>query len=257
MLEQKKKQAILFLTNKSDDLIIGLFDDLIKDVGELFDVIILYHKTTDIPESVTKRPHFPFTNENIYTDLGFPVYIDNNFFNGCGHFPLFWFMLNNKEYSHYWLIEDDVRFTGNWKDFFVTLPDNYDFLTSLIRYENQDSNWYWRYSFLFEDGTVVPDSYMQKVASFNTIYRLSNEAMVFLVEKYRVDHFRGHHELTMATLLYNNNFKLGDFGEQGDFVMPELVKPFYNYKTNLFRPPFRSLEELTIQNYIFHPVKST
>lgn len=256
-MQKKSNQVILFLTNKSSKDVLDSYDKLVLDAESNFDIIILYHQTIpEIPNEIKTRPHFVFTDNNIYDDLGFPVYCGRIFFNGCGHFPLFWFMKNNPDYEHYWVIEDDVRFTGNWMTLFGHMPYDYDFISSHLRLESRDSGWAWINSFLYENGQEVPDNEYQKVASFNTIYRLSNKAMKYLAEKYSIDKYRGHHELTMATLLYNNNFKIGDFGPVGgNFMIPNLPYPYYTADTNRFRPIFVNLNELVELNTIYHPIK--
>ena len=63
---------------------------------------------------------------------------------GSNHFPLLKFFKENLGYDYYWLVEDDVRFSGEWRTFFDSFAFNSsDFLSSFIETKAENPNWYW------------------------------------------------------------------------------------------------------------------
>lgn len=256
-MPESKKQVILLLTNKSIDPIIELYDKLLNEVGDRFDVKFLFHNNEEsVPQPILERDHFQFSNEDIYRKLGYSVLFDENFLNGNAHFPTFWFMQNNPDYDYYWLIEDDVIFTGNWNTFFDTIPDEYDYVTAYLKYFEDEPDWHW-FNFFYKGNSDIPKKEFVLVGAFSPLYRLSNKAIKYANSKY-LEGYRAHFELSISTLLYNGNFKLGDFGAESRFVMPGFINRFYRYnETYRYRPEQTNNVEEMLPNMLYHPVKYT
>lgn len=126
-------------------------------------------------------------------------------------------------YRYYWVIEYDVRYSGNWTDFFAAFAENpADFLTSHIRTYAQEPNWYWWA--LHHPNQIVKA--WSRVRSFNPIYRISGAAVDFL-HACLADGWSGHSEVLMPTLLHHGGHHIEDFGGNGPFVVAENVNRFY------------------------------
>ena len=134
------------------------------------------------------------------------------------HFPVLDFYLSHRGYEAYWIVEYDVRYTGEWESFLHSFGSlDHDLITSHIRRFAQEPRWPW-WGSLHHPTQIVPQD--QYVRSFNVIYRVSNRALEFLHQA-QLDGWRGHPEVSFPTLLSNNGFSLLDFGGSGEFSPPQ------------------------------------
>jgi hypothetical protein len=170
---------------------------------------------------------------------------------GSAHFPLMLFFVDHPNYNYYWIIEGDVRFSGNWRTFFdafSTFDD--DFLASHVGNYYTDPSWYW-WSHLWHPGRRIPLGC--RIRSFNPIYRISRRALQYL-HKSQCQGWCGHFEVLIPTLLDRGGFKLGDFGGTGPFVAAGGENRFYTEHTLRHRPIFPVIGER--KNTLYHPVKT-
>ena len=145
-------------------------------------------------------------------------------------------------------MEDDVRFSGDWKDFFDSFASSTsDFLSSVIETKAENPNWYW-WASLKTGNEVIAEEKLLK--AFNPIYRLSRQALACIDAYLRIG-WMGHHEVLLPTLLYNKGFLVEDFGGVGAFVCPENKAKFYNDTSMRIAPVLPDDRK----NYLFHPVK--
>lgn len=152
------------------------------------------------------------------------------------------FCLTHPEYSHYWVIDHDVRFTGNWNDFLVSFSrNNADLLATYVSkygarrwHVDVEENW-WAWS----DTNLDLDN-QEKTRAFFAIYRFSKQALEFLDEQY-LSGTRGFCEMIIPTLLDRGGFKIDDIGSA-----------WYNRDTfNYFG---RRLAAGPAVNMLYHPV---
>lgn len=260
------KEVVLYLTDKINDKIIDNFIKLKNDVENDYDVLILFHNHQDneIPKELNNYNHFIFTDDDIYNKLGYKPFMGKRFMPGNSHFPIFYFFNSyNIKYEHYWRIENDAIFTGNWRDLLTDIPQEYDFVASHIQRHNEfNESWFW-FSSTFNK---LPKD-LELFKSFAPVLRLSNKAITHLDNTYKIG-YCGHFELTIPTFLYNYGFKLGDFGGYGEFLIPTIKEKYYdkigitnedihNYSnyTFRFRPTFVFQNELVLKNKLYHPYK--
>ena len=256
-----QKQVFLVLTNKINKPLLKHFNNVQQSAKEFGDAYILLHRNeeTAFPSFLNKADIFTFS-DSILKSLGYyPLY--ETLVPGSNHFPLLDFYKKNPYYDHYWLLEDDVRFSGSWNYLFSTFAAfyEYDFLASYIRKYHEEPNWYW-WSSLYHNEIFIP--FEERYKSFNPIYRLSNSALAHLCSMLG-NKWIGHHEVLIATLLYRSNFKLLDFGGEGRFVLNGFENKFYiahdcktlsAESTLRFRPV--RYQEGSNPNKIYHPVKA-
>lgn len=264
-MNNRNKNVILYLTDFLNDEVIKRYLILKEQINKYYDVIILYHKHDDveIPKEIYKYDYFIFSDDDIFNKLGYIPFKDNNFIPGNAHLPIFYFMKHYyKKYKYYWRIENDVYYNGDWLMFINDIPDEYDYVASHIELlSNKNKKW----NHFNSPYNILPDNII-KIKSFAPILRLSYdtfECLDLLFKKYT-----GHFELTIPSFLYTNGFKLGDFGGEGGFVIPNMNNKYYNkyYEiddngvnfsyinyTLRFRPLFKS--NIFLENKIYHPVK--
>ena len=230
------KQCFLLLTDFINDKIYEKYYNIKLATQNLGDAFILFHNKT---EQLVSSEVFEFT-DSVLHELNYNPICENVLIPGSNHFPLLKFYLDNPEYSHYWLIENDVEFTGDWNKLFEYVKNiEYDFISSFVGTYEEKTNKDW----LWWKAVVSPENIHKQylTASFNPIYSLSNKASSILHEALQ-NGWKGHHEVIMATLFKSKNLIIKDFG-----------KKFYTDKTHLYRPIFKQAGEL--KNKIYHPVK--
>ncbi|MDD1684075.1 MAG: DUF3405 domain-containing protein, partial [Methanoregula sp.] len=178
------------------------------------------------------------------------------------HFPILDFYLHHPEYDYYWVIEFDVRYTGDWGSFLRPYSaSGHDFVTCHIRYFYEEPCWWWWDSLHHPVKTFERTGYIR---SFNVIYRISNRALA-LIHGALQDGWRGHPEVLLPTILYNSGCTLLDFGGNGTFVLPGSENKHYTsgstrdgvpnpFCTLRWRPS--TVTAGIRRNKLYHPVKS-
>lgn len=243
------KQAVLYLTTKSNEWTLSSFHALEQSLQGKADVYFAYHQQGDVlPVSLQNIENlFVFTSD-VLKELGYTPIERGKLVPGSNHFPLLKFYKENQGYDYYWLVEDDVRFSGEWKDFFGSFAScTSDFLSSVIETKAENPTWYW-WTSLKTGNEVIAEEKLLK--SFNPIYRLSSQALACIDAHLRIG-WMGHYEVLLPTLLYNKGFLLEDFGGEGTFVRPENNAKFYDDTSMRIAPVLPDDRK----NYLFHPVK--
>jgi hypothetical protein len=180
---------------------------------------------------------------------------------GSGHLLLLDFFLSYPYYHSYWFVEYDVRYTGQWEEFFGLYgTSSPDLLTAHIRHFVDEPLWPWWPTFGHPNIKLPVRCWIR---SLNVIYRASGRALQFLDRILRHG-WHGHHEVLIPTLLHSAGFSLLDFGGQGDFVDPSMLNSVYTSSgsksgylsllgTIRFRPG--RLRAGTKKGMLYHPVK--
>jgi len=192
-----------------------------------------------------------------FPDLGYPTLYPNTLVPGSNHFILLDFFRKN-HYDHYWNIEYDVSFTGDWKEFFEYFNrGDEDFVSSHIRFYEDEPMWFWWSS--LKCGAPVS----KKIRSFNPIYRISHRALE-LVDAGHKGGWSGHHECLIPTILFNSGMALRDFGGSGSFVRTEDKERFYVdssdyllHDASINATNLHSGFLTGVKDKLFHPVKPT
>lgn len=243
------KQAVLYLTTKSNEWTLSSFHALEQSLQGKADVYFAYHQQGDVlPVSLQNIENlFVFTSD-VLKGLGYTPIERGKLVPGSNHFPLLKFFKENQCYDYYWLVEDDVRFSGDWKDFFDSFASSTsDFLSSVIETKAENPTWYWWTSLKVGNEVIAEEKLLK---SFNPIYRLSSQALACIDAHLRIG-WMGHYEVLLPTLLYNKGFLLEDFGGEGTFVRPGNNARFYDDTSMRIAPVLPDNRK----NYLFHPVK--
>lgn len=151
------------------------------------------------------------------------------------------FYVKNPGYDYYWLIEYDVYFAGEWKDFFSRFSlNNADQITSAIKTPKDifgaqfvKPEWVWWHALNFEPPNLV--------GCFFPVNRFSNMALKTLLEAYGREFF-GYAEIFVPTIFFQCGLVLDDL-----YLYPDLCREDgFNYGGPVtIRPGF-----------IHHPVRS-
>ena len=243
------KQAVLYLTNKCNEWTLSAFHALEQSLQGKADVYFAYHRQGDVlPVALQNIENLFVFTLDVLNELGYTPIEKGKLVPGSNHFPLLKFYKENQGYDYYWLVEDDVRFSGEWKEFFDSFAScTSDFLSSVIETKAENPNWYWWSCLKTGNEAIAVDRLLR---SFNPIYRLSSQALACIDDHLRKD-WIGHHEVLLPTLLYNKGFLLEDFGGEGIFGRPENNAKFYDDTSMRIAPVLPDDRK----NYLFHPVK--
>jgi len=253
-------KAILFISHLVSPSICWTFRRLSRLHSASYDAIWLYDNSgASTPWPVRTTKHHTFSADHLINEAY--SFAAGHSLSSNTHFPVISFHEASTEYTHYWVIEHDVRFTGDWAVLFDSFEENdADFLTaSVSRYANAQE-------FVFWDSLSHPSAQIPKhkrIRSFNPIYRISAEALDFIIDAHR-NGWSGHQEVLLPTLLHKNGFTVEDFGGEGEFAPDDRRNVWYTSRnlnnfgvpdggTHRFRPRFWKAGSRP--NTIYHPVK--
>jgi len=248
------KEEVLLLTHKINGTILSGIEKLKSSRGNDRDLTILSQDKSTQIEGVNE---FIFKLDEL-EQLGYPM-IGQSVVPGHAHFPLMAYYLKQTEKSdYYWLIEYDVRYTGKWEQLFNNFSESSaDFISSYIYHYPDEPSFYWWG--LDNPGEEIP--LLNRVRSFNPIYRISARALNFLDSELKKG-WRGHYEVVIPTLLYHSDdFEILDFGGAGKFAKQR--NKFYTSRTDkhgkITSGTMRYIPAASSAgfrpNKIYHPVK--
>ena len=244
------KEIVLYLTDRKNRIAdrMPLQDSTLCTLAQ---GVLFHQRDTDYGSEICDGLYenvYPFTSDILF-DLGYKP-IGDSLVPGNAHFPVLGFYLKHPEFDYYWVVEDDVRFSGQWNEFFHAFDaDDADLIASYITRYADDKSWPWWHTFSSAaDKTISPDD---MVRSFHPIYRLSNRALQTLHEK-MTEEWHGHFEVLIPTVLSWAGLKLHDMRRNAPFSAENLSTDFYDEQT-LSHMPLRIQTER--ENMIYHPVK--
>lgn len=144
-------------------------------------------------------------------------------------------------YDHFWILENDVYYHGNIKEFFDIHAD-YDHDLLVPEYGLRHKDWCWLNG---TEGIRVTPTGVTAV-----IYRSSVRLMRFIVENVN-SRIKGHMEVILPHICTENEFSIQQF-------VPDHVGPVNTFMSPLIDLVEKDLTESTqryIQNKLYHPIK--
>jgi hypothetical protein len=248
------RSVILILNHVNDRRLHEQLEQIERACGQEYDVFLLSDRTRpsfSFARACAGTKEFRFTLKDLIA-LGYPGKSDlawagaepRSIQFGNAELPVLLFFATHSHYEHYWLVEYDVQFSGSWRHLFSTFDDSdADLLgTSLIRHAEFPGWNRWR-SLVVPSTTANDDD---RLRGFFPLYRISNEALSCLHERYQ-QYCAGHMEALVPTLLYRAGLRLEDIGGDGSFVKPANVNRFYTNR--------RLTNELSPGTFVYRPVR--
>lgn len=264
-MEQKvngeMKNAVLFVSHLMDDDILARYRRLRGELpADKYDVVWLMTLSEgadfDCPKGIAMvkvRPHELRT-------LGYTP-IESTLVPGSCHFLPLRYFLDHPTYRHYWFIEYDVEFTGNWLTLLNdcdTHLQTYDLLGCHVeRFGTNNRDWTWWHR---DNSCGYPLEMCIK--AFLPICRYSHAALACLDRYLKAGH-AAHAEVMVPTCLHHHGMRIADIGGTGPFTPNDYHNKYYiqgpgvNNGTMRWRPAFTKEESLNsgLENTLFHPVK--
>ena len=263
------KSAILFESHIISKSIIREFEKILSESEGFGDTYFCYdNKGEELPHDIKKFKHYGYNFEEI-SALNYPILekIESNreirnkvaYRHVNYQLSILKFFLENPGYDFYWYIEYDVKYTGNWGNFFNSFDDQSDFISSYVRTFSEQPDWpFW---YLYHPTLNIQQT--ERIRSFNPVMRLSNKALKDLHNSL-LDGWVGYLEMLMPTLLKEHGYKLEDLGGSGKFCKKENINKNYtgskvnsegslDFGTMRYRP---HILYLGLKNdKLYHPVK--
>ncbi|MDE2027464.1 MAG: hypothetical protein KGJ11_02845, partial [Candidatus Omnitrophica bacterium] len=218
--------------------------------GLRYDVVFLFDETNGGIEAVEGGRYHKANIDDI-RQMGYRVW------EGRGlHFHMDYALLHfyhkHPSYKYYWVLEYDVRFNGNWRDFFTAFEDNQaDLLSTFVRHRRDDPRWIW----WDRHNLDVPDD--QLLAIFCPVVRFSRRALDVLHEKHLTGLY-GYCEVVIPTIVSQAGLKVEDISERfydpltsfnfngvlgrrkGKLAHPVKATDFFNKAVAFYRYIFRA-----------------
>ena len=272
------RTALLFQTHFFDRGSAEVFDQLRCQVPEGFEASVLIHLPpgAPVPERLKGVPHHIARTP----ELRHPAYptkcggADWKLYeHGHTDLILLHFARARPDYDRYWIVEYDVRFSGDWRRFFAAFEAEEADLITPVLYRRVDlperRGWAWPESGDLETGAaplqfVWPQPSLppeRQFCAFMPIYRVTRAGLAAVDAAWRAG-WAGHSEAVWPTAIAEAGLRLLDPGGDGPFTPPELRGRFYTctptgevlspgtlcFKPPLYGPGMRP-------DMLWHPVK--
>jgi hypothetical protein len=227
----EKRTVVVLLSHYVDRALIRFFKELAASRMR-YETVLLMHVPADTPKPrrlLTIPHHFVTTPE-----IRYPAYTNKSAIGSewhvwqDGHTDLsaLHFFRENPEFDSYWFIEYDMRFSGDWADFFAVFEDDpTDLLTTSLRRATVDATWM-HWPTLRPASTAAPVESADRICGFMPIFRVSRRGMQVMDEAYR-EGWTGHSEATWPTIINLAGLRIQDIGGDGEFVAPGNRNRFY------------------------------
>jgi hypothetical protein len=187
-----KRQVFLFQAHEFSEELVQLFEELERSVAPLGEARLLFHGAEPRLSGPEWRGRVLQVDNRGLAGLGYRT-LQGKLFPGHTHFLLLWFFRQFPAYLYYWVVEYDVRYGGDWSDFFACFDgNNRDFLTTNVHTYHQMPLWAW---WAMDGPGVVPPVHA-RLRSFNPLFRLSRPALHF-IHQALVEGWVGHNEVLL------------------------------------------------------------
>jgi hypothetical protein len=162
---------------------------------------------------------------------------------GNADLPLLLFFRRFPHYEHYWVVEYDVRYSGNWESLFGTFDSSSSALVgTTLKRRDQCPHWsHWRALHL----PTVEIEPSRWIRGFFPIYRMTRRALAELDRAYQGG-CAGHMEALVPTVLAGQGLEIEDVGGQGEFVRRGNENRFYENQPHT--------NELSPGTFVYRPV---
>ncbi len=131
--------------------------------------------------------------------------------------------------SYFWIVEYDVRYSGNWKRFVKYFePSQADLLGCNIRFHHEEQYWHWWES--FKNNAVLENkiNINSLVRAFLPIARYSRQALQIIRRECLEGGWSGHCEVLVPSLLLKKGLRIEEIGGDSHFTPVSRKNHFYS-----------------------------
>ena len=258
---KQHKNLIIFVAHFVSEATMARYIRLCRELSdEDYDIVWALTASEGSDVKVPSGVSMAVLRPSDFRDLQYtPIY--GTLVPGSCHFIPLYIFKSQRYYRHYWFIEYDVEFTGDWSvlmdDCDTNLAD-YDFLSCHVaRFGEDNKEWTW-----WHRGNNCGYPLTECVKGFNPICRYSVRALECL-DRHQRKGYSAHSEVMVTSCLYNHGMRIGDIGGTGEFTPQGYRNKYYvqgvgiHNGTMRWRPPYtmEEIEALGTKNKLFHPIK--
>ncbi|HEY0185519.1 MAG TPA: hypothetical protein VGC09_22175 [Rhodopila sp.] len=245
-----------------------------KEVGRLRSelpdyalVIVAYRPDYTEADSDPENGLFCYGWQDL-AELPYPGQLKNIDFRkptGRHDLPVLKFYREHPNFDRYWVIEDDVRWTGPWRTFADELQSSdAALLATTVQTRAENPDWHW-WNTMGTAGEPMPEL----VKCFGPFLRASAACVALVNEKYTKG-WHGHFEVAWPTICCDGGLKVEDIGGSGSFTPRRWRDRFYRNDpdawnlapgTFIWRPTYHEADfkdfigQFAERPYLWHPVK--
>lgn len=264
------KQCVLFLTHMWSPELAMHYARLKAEAGAVLEVFLVFQTNDpDLPRRLEIEPDCVVTDKDIAAQ--FPHRFEK--YAPSWHFPaldMAWMtaFLSAKfaGYTHCWMMEYDVDFSGSWSRFFApAVGYEGDLLGISIRPLSDTPGWSNRRDFSQPKSTAIAP-----VVGFFPLLRASRDFIETYRRQVSSPEWNGHFEIVLPSLAVACGFSVVEIGGDGPFTPPERRGLHYlSHEQNgaaratfCFRPArtlhyfVQSRRGFRHANFLYHPIKT-
>lgn len=249
------QNAFILLTHVWNEAIEFKFNRIRSELSKICDCFILFDRSNnDIVLNLNSKYVHKYTADEIETELGYNCFEKGRISPGSAILPIINFSKNNK-YLHYWVMEYDFEFTGDFKLLVNSIINEQVDLAACHFYSySEQPSWMWWKTIKYNDGSPGEDI-RSMFRAFFPIFRISNTSLKLLDSKY-TDGFLGHYEGLVPTLLKSNNLICFDFKDVTSFyncnhsglISNSTIRASPSIDMSILKDNFK-------ENTFYHPIK--
>jgi len=250
--------VVLFITHFWDDACTAQIAKLRRELGGRYDIRVagyigdgMPHPAVpdDVPTHFYSTEQLTLVQPDAEPGTWWPQFVVPRFF------------MDFPDYGHYWMIEYDVRYTGDWWTLFATLNDP-DVAFYGIALQRRAENPIWTHwpSFYAGADMVAPEN---QIKSFTPLQRLSATGLGVIQAAYRRG-WRGHYEAVWPSAIAHAGLRLEEIGAKGAFTPKSRRGKHYTFTPHdpngspgsfVYRPTFAEHQIKPSPPRLWHPVK--
>jgi hypothetical protein len=265
-----KRHVVLYRAHRINDAVRREVRILQEQLPDCDVVVAGYSNHKQDVSSLPPGVEFVLYDRNALEALEYPVKLGHvNWDSTTGHndLPILRFYRDRPDYEYYWIIEYDVRYTGDWAILFNDLNlSNADLLGTNVMDFDESPYWAW-WSKTELPPSIVPMESRLKI--FAPFMRLSRGLLQDVDAKYR-EGWSGHYEMTMPTICKWSGLLVEDLGGNGRYTPRRRLHKHYLSNasswalfpgTFIFRPSFNDKDiqqfgkDLVGKPMLWHPIK--
>ena len=209
------KSAVGFFTHLSDAEIISRYRKLKAELAGHAEATIVAQMGTPVPEDLLAETVF-FDFARLAAKA--PRILGSKLIPGNCHLTMLAFFHARPEFAHYWHIEYDVVFTGDWRTLLDAWSgDDCDLVAPHLRTRGEEPDWPWWPSLQVPQAVAAAGL----VRAFLPVYRISRRALERLDMAVR-EGSSGHFEALVPTVLQAASLRIAELG--GGTILHQLYR---------------------------------